>query len=85
MYPFEDIKPHAIYGEAMGKLGHKEKDKDMPAYYMMEDGIKIIHQEAAGSWEAYDTGKDPGDINSLPGPLPEDKKSKLESFISRNK
>lgn len=85
LYPFEGIKPRTLYGEAMGKLGHKAKDTDMPVYYMLEDGIKVIFKKSGGSWEAYDTGKDPGDIKDLSASLMEDKKRKLESFISRNK
>ena len=40
LYPFEDIKPHTLYGEAMGKIGHKEADSDRPIQYMVEDDLK---------------------------------------------
>ena len=85
LYPFEDIKPYTLYGEAMGKIGHKEKDSDRPIHYIIEDGIKAIYKEDGSLWEAYDIAADPKDTKDISSRLTEDKKDKLGSFIARNK
>jgi arylsulfatase A-like enzyme len=85
LYPFEDIKPYTLYGEAMGKLGHKEKDTDRPIQYMIEDGLKVIYRQDGDKWEAYDIESDPQDKTDISSDLSQDKKDKLSSFINRNK
>jgi len=85
LYPFDSIKPYTLYGEAMGKIGHKEKDTDRPIYYIIEDGIKAIFKEDGSSWEAYDTSDDPLDLKNISTKLTEDKKNKLINFMARNK
>ena len=85
MYPFDDIKPYTLYGEAMGKIGHKEKDTDKPIHYMIEDGLKVIYKEGGSLWEAYDIESDLIDKIDISNSLAEDKKDKLSNFISRNK
>jgi len=86
LYPsFEDIKPCTLYGEAMGKIGHKEKDTDRPIHYIIEDGIKVIFKEDGSLWEAYDIADDSKDTRDISSKLTEDKKDKLGSFIGRNK
>jgi arylsulfatase A-like enzyme len=85
LYPFKDIKPYTIYGEAMGKLGHKEKDTDEPIYYMVEDSLKVIFRKDGSLWEAYDIKDDPEDKTDISSKLTEDKKDRLNSFINRNK
>jgi arylsulfatase A-like enzyme len=85
LYPFENVLPYALYGEAMGKLGHKEKDTDEPVYYMAEDGLKVIYRKDGSLWEAYDIKDDPEDKTDISSKLTEDKKDRLNSFIRRNK
>ena len=85
LYPFENIKPYTLYGEAMSKIGHKEKDSDIPIYYIVEDGIKVIYREDSSIWEAYDINDDPLDTKNISSKLTEDKKDKLGNFITRNK
>jgi arylsulfatase A-like enzyme len=85
LYPFDSVKPRALYGEAMGKIGHKEKETDMPIQYMVEDSLKVIFKEEGPLWEAYDIQSDPLDKIDISKTLTEDKKQKLESFISRTK
>ena len=85
LYPFENIKPYTLYGEAMGKIGHKEQDTDRPIQYMVEDGLKVIYRQDGSKWEAYDIEDDPVDNIDISSGLTEDKKDKLSSFISRNK
>lgn len=85
LYPFNSIKPHTLYGEAMGKIGHKEKDTDLPIYYMVEEGLKVIYRQDESKWEAYDIEADLKDAIDMSKSLTEDKKDKLNTFISRNK
>jgi arylsulfatase A-like enzyme len=85
LYPFENVLPYALYGEAMGKLGHKEKDTDEPVYYMAEDGLKVIYRKDGSLWEAYDIKDDPEDKTDISSKLTEDKKDRLNSFINRDR
>jgi arylsulfatase A-like enzyme len=83
--PFDSLKPYTLYGEAMGKIGHKEADTDRPIQYLVEDGLKVIFREDGSVWEAYDIEADPKDTKDISESLTEDKKDKLSSFINRNK
>ena len=85
LYPLDKTQGRTLYGEAMGKIGHKEKEEDKPIYYMIEDGVKVIYRAEGDRWEAYDISSDPGETTDISKSLPEDKKDKLNSFISRNK
>ena len=85
LYPFDSVKSYTLYGEAMGKIGHKEQDSDKPIHYIVEDGIKAIFKEDGLLWEAYDIEVDPLDKIDISKGLTEDKKDKLKSFIKRNK
>jgi len=85
IYPSPPIKPYTLYGEAMGKIGHKEKETDRPTYYMIDGGIKVIYREEGDIWQAYDIGDDPEDKKNIIQDIPGGKKEKLISFINRNK
>jgi arylsulfatase A-like enzyme len=85
LYPFDSVKPQALYGEAMGKIGHKEKDTDRPIHYMVEDGFKAIFRQDGSIWEAYDIVSDPKDAKDISKKITQVKKDKLDSFIKRNK
>jgi len=85
LYPFDSIKPHTLYGEAIGKIGHKEQDTDRPIHYIVEDGIKAIFKEDGSLWEAYNIADDPQDTKDISSKLAEDKKDKLCNFTARNK
>ena len=84
LFPFEDIETSNIYGESMGKLGHKEKDTDMPIHYMIENGIKAVYRQDGSKWEAYDMRVDPADKNDISSKLSKDLKDKLGNFVTRN-
>ncbi|MHB8276063.1 MAG: sulfatase [Candidatus Humimicrobiaceae bacterium] len=84
LYPFEDIKPHTLYGEAIGKIGHKEKDTDLPIYYMLEDNLKLIFKKENNMWEAYDLKADKDEKINIGSHIDENKKDKLQSFTNRN-
>jgi arylsulfatase A-like enzyme len=83
LYPFDSVKPYTLYGEAMGKLGHKEKETDKPIHYMVEDNLKVIFKEDGNLWEAYDIEADPEDKIDISKSLTEAKKDKLNKFINR--
>jgi len=85
LYPFDSIKPYTLYGEAMGKIGHKEQDTDRPIHYIVEDGIKAIYKKDGSLWEAYDISADSLDTKDISSKLSEDIKDRLTSFITRNK
>jgi len=84
LWPIDLISPRTLYGEAMGKLGHKEKDSDRPIYYMIDEGIKVIYREDGSTWEAYKRDDDPADRNNIPSGISGGKKDKLNKFINRN-
>ncbi len=84
IYPSPSIKPYTLYGEAMGKIGHKEKDTDRPTYYMIDSGIKVIYRKEGDIWQAYDTDKDPSDKENIISDISGGIKEKLENFINRN-
>lgn len=84
LFPFESVKQKTLYGEAMGKIGHKEKDTDLPIYYMIEGNVKVIYKKDGSSWEAYDIKADPEDKKDISSEISEDIKDKLNIFINRN-
>ena len=53
LLPIEAYKPKTLYGEAINKRGHKEKEEDRPIYYCLRDGRKIILDEGTGLYELY--------------------------------
>jgi arylsulfatase A-like enzyme len=59
LLPLSDYPRKGIYGEAVGKLAHKIKETDKPAYYYREGRWKVIYRQEEGSWELYDLGADP--------------------------
>ncbi|MCL4416636.1 MAG: sulfatase [Actinobacteria bacterium] len=85
LYPYESVTPYTIYGEAMGKIGHKEKDTDKPVYYMLDEGLKLIYKEEEQSYQAYDIAADKPEKLDISAHIDKKIKSKLNSFITRNK
>ena len=65
--PIEKYKAGSLFGEAINKRGHKEKDEDRPIYYCLQDGRKIVLDEGTGLWELYHVKDDPGDTKNLIG------------------
>jgi len=85
LYPFEKVKPYTLYGEAMGKLGHKEKETDRPVYYMIDENIKVIYKEDGSVWEAYDIKADPYNRDDISTSIQDERKDKLNKFINRER
>jgi arylsulfatase A-like enzyme len=65
LLPIEGIEAGGLFGEAINKRGHKEKEEDRPIYYCLKDGRKIIHDEGDGSWELYHMMDDPLEKHNL--------------------
>lgn len=79
LYPVESFEEKAVYGEAVGKIGHQEKESDPPVYYYLEGNLKII-LNADDQLELYDLEKDPGEKENLFGTLPESEEMKTKLF-----
>ena len=71
LYPLESFDRSSVYGEAMDKSGHKEKESDQPVYYYLESGKKCVYRERDKSVELYDLTSDPGEQNNLAGENPD--------------
>lgn len=82
--PLDSVLPKTLYGEAIGKVGHKEKDTDLPIYYMIENNLKIIFKNENNIWEAYDQVSDTKEKNNLDLEIDKNVKDKLNKFVNRN-
>lgn len=75
----------SIFGEAMGKIGHKEKDTDEPVYFLLEGNLKVIYNQKDSSWQAYDQKKDKKEENNIISKVSDKSKDKLSNFINRKR
>ena len=64
LLPIEAYKAGALFGEAINKRGHREKDEDRPIYYCLQEGRKVIFDEGTGAWELYHMKDDPFEKNN---------------------
>ncbi len=85
--PVEDHSSDGVYGEAIGKLSHKIKKTDKPAYFYMKHNIKIMYYEEDDKWEMYDLNEDPKEQNNIidSSNAAVEMKEKLNAFKSRNR
>ncbi|NIO19682.1 MAG: hypothetical protein GTN76_02760, partial [Candidatus Aenigmarchaeota archaeon] len=74
----EDYTEEGCFGEAIEKIGQKEKETDKPLYFYREKNLKIIYRESGGVWEIYDLKEDPKESNNLV-----DVYSRIKSITSR--
>jgi len=65
LFPLEDYPKKRCFGEAISKIGHKEKETDKPIYFYQEDELKIIYREDSSIWEMYDLKEDPKELNNI--------------------
>ncbi|MCL5771081.1 MAG: sulfatase-like hydrolase/transferase [Actinobacteria bacterium] len=65
LLPLDNYNKNNCYGEAMGKIGNKEKDTDKPVYYYREEDFKIIFKEDGNLWEMYNLKDDPGEKKNI--------------------
>jgi arylsulfatase A-like enzyme len=59
LFPLSKYPKKGLYGEAVGKLAHKIRDTDRPAYYYREEQWKVTYRQEENSWELYDLDEDP--------------------------
>jgi hypothetical protein len=85
LYPLNDYERAGCYGEAIGKLSHRVKETDRPAFYYREGPFKIIHRQEEDSWELYDLEADPEERRNIITESPEAEalREKLKPRISR--
>jgi len=65
LLPLEDYPEKGCFGEAISKIGHKEKETDRPIYFYQEDELKIIYRQDSSIWEMYDLKEDPKELNNI--------------------
>jgi len=83
LLPLEEYSRKSCYGEAIGKIGQKEKETDKPVYFHRENDLKIIYQENDNSWEMYDLKEDLKELNNVISisPMADDMKEKLKQKL----
>ncbi len=85
LFPIPEYPDRGVYGEAVGKLAHKIKDTDRPAYYYREGKWKVIYRREEERWELFDLEEDPAEkVNRIDcAPEARKMKEKLEPRIER--
>lgn len=63
--PPGDYAEKGCFGEAIGKIGHKEKDTDKPVYFYRVNDLKTIYRESGNIWEMYNLKEDPKEVNNI--------------------
>jgi arylsulfatase len=84
--PVDSFTEKGCFGEAVGKLSHKIKPTDKPAYFYCEKDLIIFYREEDDKWELYDLQADPGEVNNIieTSPKAVTMKEKLKPRIGRN-
>jgi arylsulfatase A-like enzyme len=85
LYPLSGYRQSGCYGEAVGKLSHKVKETDRPAFYYREGFLKVMYRQEEDRWELYDLEADPGEQHNIidQSPKAEAMREKLQPRISR--
>jgi arylsulfatase A-like enzyme len=85
LFPLSAYPDKGVYGEAVGKLAHKIKETDKPAYFYREGMWKVIYRQEEDSWELYDLEADPQEQTNRIDGAPEAQwmKEKLNTRIDR--
>jgi len=65
LLPWEDYPPKGCCGEAIGKIGHQEKETDQPVYFYRENDRKIIYRESDHHWQMYNLEEDPQERHNI--------------------
>lgn len=65
LYPLNSYRERGCFGEAIGKLSHRVKETDRPAFYYREGALKVMYRQEEDRWELYDLDKDPGEKNNI--------------------
>ena len=85
LLPLGDYPEKGCFGEAIGKIGQKEKDTDKPVYFYRENDLKIIYRESDNIFEMYNLKEDPKEVNNIidTSSMKDDMKEKLRPRIGR--
>lgn len=85
LFPLSKYPETGVYGEAIGKLSHKIKETDRPAYYYRNRDFKIMYREEDDRWELYDMQSDPQETSNIvdTSPSAEELKVELKPKIDR--
>ena len=85
LLPLGQHPRRGCYGEALGKLTHRPKPTDRPAFYYREGDLKIMYRAEEDRWEMYDLGSDPGEHRNIidTSPMAGEMKRKLQPRIDR--
>jgi len=83
LLPLDGYPSRGCFGEAIGKVGRKEKETDKPVYFYQEDNLRITYRAENDVWEMYDLGNDPKELTNIvdSSPLADEMKGKLKSNI----
>ena len=83
--PLDGHPGQGCFGEAMGKLSHKVKETDRPAYFYREGDLKVTYRLEDQVWELYDLAADPAEQKNIidASPHAASMKEKLEPRIDR--
>ena len=65
LLPTNGYSNRGCYGEAMDKIGNKEKDTDQPIYSFRRNSTKIIYKKKADVWEMYDLYRNPQEAKNI--------------------
>jgi arylsulfatase A-like enzyme len=76
LFPLSGYPEKEVYGESIGKLAHKIKETDKPAYYCRQGRWKVIYRREEDSWELYDLDEDPEEQTNRIGSIPEAERMK---------
>jgi arylsulfatase A-like enzyme len=85
LYPLDRYQELGCYGEAVGKLSHKVKETDRPAFYCREGSLKVTYRQEEERWELYDLAADPQERHNIVDRSAEAEamREKLQPRISR--
>ena len=86
LLPLDGYNSKGCFGEAIGKLSHKVKETDKPAYFYEEGNLRISWRVEDDTWQMYDLKEDPEELSNIidTSSAAEDMKSKLKTNIKKS-
>jgi len=84
--PADGLADQPIFGEAIGKLSHKIKETDKPAYFCSMEDLKVTYREEDDTWALYDLSADPAEQENIidSSPRADEMKALLQPRIGRD-